>query len=455
MKPILTFLILTLTLGNVSAQFTKLLDFYSPAHGSNPTGSLISDGTFLYGTTELGPGSTGTLFKILPDGTGYTRLRTFNSTNDGRNPDGSLVSDGTFLYGMTSVGGVNDVGTIFKIMPDGSLYEKILDFNTTGYPYGSLIYDGTFLYGMTSVGGANCLGVVFKLLPDGTGFVNLIDFDATSGGNPWGSLISDGTFLYGMTSKGGTYNCGTLFKIMPNGTEFTKLLDFDNTNNGAIPRGSLIFDGTFLYGMTVTGGANTMGTIFKIMPDGTGFAKLLDFDGANNGSSPWSSLISYGTFLYGMTYSGGANNGGTLFKIMPDGSGYEKLVDFDCPTQGCEPRGSLFSDGIFLYGTLYASGANYGGTLFKYQLSAFSGISDNKNTLAFSAFPNPVKDILTIRNPSSVSFDRIIITDLTGKKVREQTSNLTLIDVSQLPSGMYLLQIASEGKKSVSKFIKQ
>jgi alpha-tubulin suppressor-like RCC1 family protein len=73
----------------------------------------------------------------------------------------------------------------------------------------------------------------------------------------------------------------------------------------------------------------------------------------------------------------------------------------------------------------------------------------------FKIFPNPVSDILTIRNPTGVSFEKVVITDLTGKKVREQTGNQSMIDVSQLPTGMYLLQIISEGKKSVTKFIKQ
>jgi hypothetical protein len=35
----------------------------------------------------------------------------------------------------------------------------------------------------------------------------------------------------------------------------------------------------------------------------------------------------------------------------------------------------------------------------------------------------------------------------------EQTSELTQIDVSNLPPGMYLLQISTGGKKSVTKFI--
>ena len=37
---------------SASAQFTKLLDFGSTADGFLPHGSLVTDGTFLYGTTS-------------------------------------------------------------------------------------------------------------------------------------------------------------------------------------------------------------------------------------------------------------------------------------------------------------------------------------------------------------------------------------------------------------------
>lgn len=56
---------------------------------------------------------------------------------------------------------------------------------------------------------------------------------------------------------------------------------------GSSPFGSLFSDGTFLYGMTKNGGINNKGTIFKIMPDGTGYVKLLDFDGATTGQYPF------------------------------------------------------------------------------------------------------------------------------------------------------------------------
>ena len=186
-------------------------------------------------------------------------------------------------------------------------FTKLLDFgNTTNgtSPCSALISDGTFLFGMTVDGGVNGLGTIYKIKPDGTGFTKLLDFDGSNGSNPYGSLLFDGTFLYGMASGGGTDGHGTIFKLMPDGTGFVKLFDFVYAASGAFPFGSLITDGTFLYGMTSQGGSAFQGTLFKIRPDGTGYVKLLEFDGTNNGAAPYGSLFSDGTFLYGMTSGG-------------------------------------------------------------------------------------------------------------------------------------------------------
>ena len=150
---------------------------------------------------------------------------------------------------------------------------------------------------LTQNGGANEDRVVFKIKPEGSSYTKLLDFDgATNGGNAAGSLISDGTYLYGMTSIGGVYTDGVMFKIKPDGSSYTKLLDFAGTT-GSGPQGSLISDGTYLYGMTLSGGAN-YGVVFKIKPDGSGYAKMLDFDGTTNGKWPYGSLISDGTYLH-------------------------------------------------------------------------------------------------------------------------------------------------------------
>jgi uncharacterized repeat protein (TIGR03803 family) len=165
--------------------------------------------------TMIGGSGYGNIFKIKPDGTGYVDLHNFlNVGTDGTQPNGSLISVGTFLYGTTSSGGTNNKGTIFKIKPDGTGYIKLYDYIGYGSnPQGSLISDGTFLYGMTSGGS---LGNIFKIKPDGTGYHGLLYFNGViNGKTPFGSLISDGTFLYGMTSAGGiggTNTDGTVFK---------------------------------------------------------------------------------------------------------------------------------------------------------------------------------------------------------------------------------------------------
>lgn len=357
---------------NCFAQLSTILDFNS-TNGSNPHGDLFFDGTYLYGMAKQGgtgtcSGGCGILFKIKPDGSMYSKLLDFTSTN-GSGPSGSLISDGTYLYGMTQYGGINDYGVIFKIMPDGSSYTQLFnfDFSTGYYPTGSLYFDGTYLYGMTMQGGTNNLGTIFKIKPDGTMYSILLEFWGNSNGAyPNGSLISDGTYLYGMASQGGMNNSGTIFRIKPDATDYSRLFDFTGLSNGAYPRGSLISDGTYFYGMTTNGGTNDLGVVFKIKPDGTGFSNLLDFNGASNGSYPNGSLTFNGPFLYGTTWQGGANNKGVIFKIKPDGTGYIKLYDFTGISDGQNPAGSLVASGSFLCGTATSGGSNNIGTVFKY-----------------------------------------------------------------------------------------
>jgi uncharacterized repeat protein (TIGR03803 family) len=450
----LIFILLIAICGTLNAQYTKLLDFDGATNGSFPWGSLISDGTYFYGMTKLGgTNNSGSIFKIMPNGTGYVKLIDFNGTN-GKYPLGSLYSDGTFLYGFTFNGGLNNFGCLFKIMPDGTGYVKLIDFNSTNgrNPEGSLFSDGTFLYGSTSYGGTNDQGTLFKILPNGTGYVKLLDFTGTINGRiPQGSLISDGTFLYGITGKGGTNDMGTIFKIMPNGTGYVKLIDFLGTDNGSYPYCSLFSDGTFLYGTTSFGGANNIGTIFKIKPDGSGYVKLLDFNGATNGSSPRGSLISDGIFLYGMTESGGTNNQGTIFKIMPDGNGYVKLIDFNSETNANLPVGSLISDGTFLYGMTAGGGTNYMGTVFKFQHSTL-GVNENDVPDGFTIYPNPGNGKFNIE--TSESEYSLTILNLHGDKVYSENilDRSSIILDLDLPSGFYFAKF-QKGQKILTKKI--
>ncbi|MCW3084980.1 MAG: hypothetical protein JWP12_2346 [Bacteroidetes bacterium] len=459
MKKFILFLLIAIC-GRTNAQYTRLLDFAGATNGNMPWGSLVSEGSFLYGMTFSGGTSNfGTVFKMMPDGSGYLKLLDFTGTVNGSSPAGALVSDGTFLYGMTNTGGANNMGTVFKIMPDGSGYVKLLDFSGTANgrnPYGSLIFEGSFLYGMTSAGGTGNFGTLFKIMPDGSGYVKLLDFTGAANGNtPHGSLVTDGTFLYGMTRLGGANGLGTIFKIMPDGSGYVKLLDFSSFPDASQPLGSLVSDGTFLYGMTQYGGVNDDGALFKIMPDGSGYVRLLDFAGASNGSSPLGSLISDGAFLYGMTYSGGASDNGTLFKIMPDGSGYTKLLDFVGATNGSHPiRGNLISDGSFLYGMTSAGGLNNYGTVFKYGLT--TGIVENSAKENFDVFPNPSDGIFQLQNglqPGGIIEAEVY--NVTGEKIYSSKINSisSEIDLSNQCNGVYFLNLKTENGIEIKKLI--
>jgi uncharacterized repeat protein (TIGR03803 family) len=444
-KKLVCILIAGLCLNAKAQLYTNLLNF-NDTNGRSPYGSLISDGTYLYGmTSQGGTNGDGIIFKIKPNGTGDTVLFNFNGTA-GKFPQGDLYYDGTYLYGMTSQGGANDSGAIFKIKPNGTSYTKLLDFNGTNgtSPLGSLISDGTYLYGMTKNGGTHFDGVIFKIKPDGTGYQTIFNFSGgNNGAHPlYSSLISDGTYLYGMTSQGGSYGIGNIFKIMPNGTGYTNLLGF-TISNGEIPTSSLISDGTYLYGTTQSGGAYSNGIVFKIKPDGTGDTVLFNF----SLGSPMGSLFNDGTYLYGTTESGGAGFG-SIFKIKPNGTGYVDIYNFS-NTSGENPFGSLISDGTYLYGMNAQAGPKTWGVLFKYCIASscatnIKQVSDKNGEVAI--YPNPTNSVINIEvEMQNINNLQATLYDVQGRAVKQFTisNSSSVIDVSNLSNGVYNLSIIS------------
>jgi len=315
-------------------------------------------------------------------------------------------------------------------------------------------FDGIFLYGTALGAGANNKGTIFKIKPDGTGFIKLLDFDGASKGSwPFCSFIFDGTFLYGTTYYGGTNDLGVIFKIMPDGTNYTKLFDCDSLN-GRNPYGSLIYDGTFLYGMTYKGGVYDKGVIFKLMPDGTNYSKLLDFNGAN-GQFPWyTSLLKKGSFLYGMTWSGGANGQGVLFKIKTDGTGYSNLYDFTVG-EGRNPMGSLISDSSFLYGMARNGGINENGTIFKFQDTTTTQITENNQEVCYDIYPNPSFGIFTIIHANN--FKNIEVHNVLGEDIFHLIPNhdqTTIeINITNVPKGIYFVKLDNGVQSHIKKLI--
>ena len=333
------------------------------------------DGYF-YGVTEAGgANSDGTVFKIDSSGK-ETVLWSFSGTpSDGSVPYGGLIqgSDGN-LYGMTTLGGQYGGGTVFQITPGGQ--ESVLWSFGSGSdgssPIGKVIQanDGNF-YGSTESGGTNGFGTVFRLTPTGSETV-LWSFTGQpgDGSSPNGGLLqaTDGN-LYGMASTGGAYNGGTIFQISLAGGERT-LYSFGITStDGTEPEvGTLTqaSDGN-MYGVTYLGGANNSGTVFKITLSGTE-SVLWSFGGTSaDGKGPLGRLLQANDGnLYGLTGQGGTNSWGTLYQLTL--SGRETVLwSFGSGVDGQLPTGSLIqgNDGT-LYGVTDGGGSNRLGTVFKF-----------------------------------------------------------------------------------------
>ena len=272
------------------------------------------------------------------------------------------------LYGTTLAGGINDLGTVFKI--DRSGKETILHSfqGTDGSEpfYGGLLIDSAGnLYGTTSSGGSYGNGTVFKLDTAGNETV-LHSFQGIDGEAPYGGLLRDPAGnLYGTTSAGGSYGAGTVFRLDIQG-HATVLHSFQGSNDGATPYGTLTMDreGNLL-GTTVLGGASDNGTVFKL--DILGNTTVLhSFQGGADGSNPYAGVtVDDAGNLYGTTDGGGTYGFGTAFKV--DTRGKETVLhSFQGNNDGANPDGALVIDGAGnLFGTtVFGGGSADDGTVF-------------------------------------------------------------------------------------------
>jgi uncharacterized repeat protein (TIGR03803 family) len=246
--------------------------------------------------------------------------------------------------------------------PDGSM------------PAGGVIIDmqGN-LYGVTSFGGAlGCCGVVFELSPasDGT-WTEKVIYDFSIGGGadgflPWGGLVFDSKGnLYGTTLSGGANSNGTVFQLSPgsDGTWTEKVLySFTGgADGGSLFESTLIVDASGnLFGYSEGGGAYGYGVVFEIAAGSNGTwtqTVLHSFKGGNDGMSPYASplLMDAAGKLYGATPVGGAHDYGVVYQLTPQSNGAwsEKIIYALTGTSGLnDPFGGLVLDSA---GNLYSA----------------------------------------------------------------------------------------------------
>jgi len=374
MRVLAVFLLYAASAFSASAQTYRVLHNFNGTDGNQPYGPLVQgfDGEF-YGTTMIGgANSLGTFFKIRCNGV-MTVLHHFMESPATDAHPGLTLIEGPYgnFYGTTLMFG----GEVYRMTPDGA--ETIL-FIDEEYP-NSLIWDWNYdLRGVDQIGGvADSAGDVFNLTTKGkeaTVHTFCHRANCSDGQLPQAMIqASDGNF-YGVTYAGGVidshgYTNGTIFAMGPT-KPFTILYNFcaqANCADGGLPSGLMqSFDGN-LYGTTDEGGANGVGTIFKITTTGvlTTLYSFCSLPNCADGLKPFGPLIQGSDRnLYGVNASGGGANGaGTIFRITADGV-FTVLHTFD-GADGNFPVGLVQgTDGAF-YGATENGGARNFGVVFR------------------------------------------------------------------------------------------
>jgi uncharacterized repeat protein (TIGR03803 family) len=354
--------------------------------GIYPFGSLMqADNGLLYGTTESGGSSnSGILFSYNILTGGETDIHDFGKGTDGAFPRGSLIqANNGLLYGITFEGGAVKKGIIFSYDISDSVEINIHDFGTGtdgSFPVSSLIQASNgLLYGMTNAGGADSYGVIFNYNISTATETEVLDLHSASGEGefPYGALIqSSNGMLYGMTSNGGPFYSGIIFSYdISNATE-TYLHGFGIGNgDGYEPFGSLMrANNGLLYGMTLAGGVYDRGVIFSYDLSKDKEIDIHDFGKIFDGTNPEGSLIQAGNgLLYGLTYTGGIYDPGTIFSYNISTDSETVLYSFKEFNDGYNPVGSLIqANDSMLFGVTVVGGTNSTGTIFSYNI--YSGI---------------------------------------------------------------------------------
>jgi uncharacterized repeat protein (TIGR03803 family) len=190
--------------------------------------------------------------------------------------------------------------------------------------------------------------------------------------------------VFGLLAGSRPKHYGAAFKVDANG-KYTTLRNFGGSNGANPLLGYLRLDSAGnLYGLTGSGGANSGGTVYTLDRHGKETI-LYSFSpsGRQDGNSPRGSIVrdAKGN-IFGTTLGGGTGTYGTVFKV--DTTGKETVLHNFKLGDGTQPAGGVTADPKGnLYGVTFTGGPANAGTVFKVTplgketiLYAFTGGAD-------------------------------------------------------------------------------
>jgi uncharacterized repeat protein (TIGR03803 family) len=386
----------------VDSTFSVVFEFDGETSGEHPL-LQSADGSFYVATVpSYSPGfSGGTIFKLNPDGAGVTTILDFAPATTGIECSGMLEGDDGLIYAATRTGGADGAGTVFRIRtlhlpalssvtpprrPAGDSGFTLTVDGEDFFEGAVVLWDGAEL-ATTFVSGSQLLASVprpqhtSELYPARVAVRNpdghtteewelapaqeeltyqlLRSFDDPATGTYIGQVVqgSDGT-LYGTTEEGGSAGVGTLFRMNPDGSGFATVFHFDDITTGERPWHLTMASDGALYGSAQEGDLGGAGTVYQFDPGSETFAVLRAFSyDTHPFYEPAGLMEASNGVLYGVARGGG------IFRLNKEGTAFASLHDLD--SAGSFPWYALTEGGDGrLYGATSSGGAFGGGSIF-------------------------------------------------------------------------------------------
>ena len=360
---------------------TTTIHSFIGSDGTGPVAAVLPWHGVLLGTTQAGGADhEGTVFKLDPIKGILTTLYAFTGGADGAFPSGSLITLGNSVFGTTSAGGASSAGTVFKIDMNTGIMRTLHTFtggNDGARPYAALTFVGGLLYGTTYSGGASGVGTIFSVDPNSGAEKTRYTFTGpANGANPEGGLVFDGTMLYGAASSSGPGGYGTVFSFDPASDLESTIYSFAGQADGAFPSGNLTMANGLLYGTTESGtpGGTRGGTVFAVDSTTGAETTLYGFPGSDapgpSGVSPLAGVIAFNGSLYGTAAYGGSGGGGTVFGLDIATASFSVLHAFPDDFSTTNINSSLISAHGRLVGTSSQGDATGYGIVYDYNVAS-------------------------------------------------------------------------------------
>lgn len=132
---------------------------------------------------------------------------------------------------------------------------------------------------------------------------------------------------------------------------------------------------------------------------------------------------------------------------------YWSFGDGDTLSGNIAPTHEYLSNGFYEACLIAENICGIDSSCVTFTISSAVGVEEYFTSSSFTIYPNPVKDQLTITSENE-KITSIKIINVTGKTIKVFTENITTINVADLPKGLYLLQIQTDKRVGVKRFIK-